>query len=290
VPVGVSGTTSKVGYISLFDTVLDRHRAIAAAEDFREFLVSARAAAAFVDDGWRVQAGTTQTSKAQVAGAGYAPPTVEAVTRSLQSWSALKRRGSVLLVVDVSGSMKQKVPSSDLTRLQLAQQALTSAVVSFSDRSSLGLWEFSRRLNGTADYRVVVPLGPSSDAVGGSTRRQAVRAGIARLTARGDTGLYDTTLAAVREMQRRWTPDTDVVVILSDGKNEDPGSIDLKTLTAALTTERVAGRPVRVYTIAYGAQADAGALRAISKATKGASFVAQSPADIERVLLASLTD
>jgi Ca-activated chloride channel family protein len=290
VPVGTSGTSSKVGYISLFDTVLDRQRAIAAAEQFREYLVSAKGATPFVDDGWQLPRAKPDTAPVGLVSGEYAAPSVDAVTRSLQSWSALKRRGSVLLVVDVSGSMKAKVPSSDLTRLQLAQQALTSAVISFSDRSSLGLWEFSRRLDGAADHRVVVPLGPSSDTVGRVTRRQAVRAGIARLRARGDTGLYDTTLAAVREMQRKWTPDTDVVVILSDGKNDDPGSIDLKGLTATLVKERDSAHPVRVYTIAYGAEADAAALRAISTATKGASFAAQSPADIERVLLASLTD
>ena len=110
--------------------------------------------------------------------------------------------------------------------------------------------------------------------------------GIANLTARGDTGLYDTTLAAVRDVRSKWRADQDVVVILSDGKNDDPGSISLKSLVATLKKEQDADKPVRVYTVAYGAQADAAALSAIAKATGGQSFVAASPADIERVLLA----
>jgi Ca-activated chloride channel family protein len=216
-------------------------------------------------------------------------PTLQSITRALQSWSALERRGSVLLAVDVSGSMKQPIPKLGYTRLQLAKKALTAAIVSTSDRSSIGLWEFSRRLDGAKDYRVVVPLGQASDAVGGGSRRDAVRSGIARLKAGGDTGLYDTTLAAFREVRKKWRPDTDVVVVVSDGKNEDPGSISLKDLVARLKAEQDAKHPVRVVTVAYGAEADGSALASIARATGGQSFTAASPADIERVLLATLS-
>ncbi|WP_426566950.1 substrate-binding domain-containing protein [Angustibacter sp. McL0619] len=303
VTVGVSGASSKVGYLPLYGTSLDRVRAMTAAESFGQFLTSQDGSRAFARAGWRIPTGEsgTETGPATVgSGASVhevklatlelSQPTLQSITRALQSWSALERTGSVLLAVDVSGSMKEQVPRLGLTRLELAQKALTSAIVSTSDRSSIGLWEFSRRLKGDKDYQVVVPLGAASDAVGAGTRRDAVRVGIGRLTARGDTGLYDTTLAAVRDVRSKWRADQDVVVILSDGKNEDPGSISLKGLVAALKKEQDPDRPVRVYTVAYGAQADAAALSAIAKATGGQSFVAASPADIERVLLASLSE
>ncbi len=302
VTVGVSGASSKVGYLPLYGTTLDRPRAMTAAESFRAWLTSAKGNAAFADAGWRVPtAAAGSAAGPATVGVGSAArevpvptlelsqPTLQSINRALQSWSALERRGSVLLAVDVSGSMKQQVPRLGLSRLQLAQQALRSAVTSFSDRSSIGLWAFSRRLDGAADHRVVVPLGPASDPVGGTTRRQAVLAGISRLEARGDTGLYDTTLAAVRAVRDQWRPDTDVVVVLSDGRNEDAGSISLKDLLTTLKREQDADRPVRVFTIAYGEQADAAALSAVARATGGASFTARSPADIEQVLLAALT-
>lgn len=303
VPVGVSGSSSKVGYLPLYGTSLDRARAMTAADQFQDFLLSPAGGRAFAADGWRVPgaAAGTPTGPATVgtgATAHQVPvprlelsqPSLESINRALQSWSALERRGSVLLVVDVSGSMKQQVPKMGLSRLQLAQQALRSAVTSFSDRSSLGLWQFSRALDGARDYRVVVPLGGSADAVGALTRREAVLRGIGGLKAGGDTGLYDTTLAAVREMRAKWQPDTDVVVLLSDGRNDDPGSLTLAQLLGSLKAERSASRPVRVFTIAYGEQADSAALRAIATATGGSTFTARSPADIEQVLLASLTD
>ncbi|KQX66636.1 VWA domain-containing protein [Angustibacter sp. Root456] len=303
VPVGVSGSASKVGYLPLYGTSLDRVRAMTAADMFQNFLLTAAGNHAFAADGWRVPGAPagTPTGPATVgvgASARQVPvptlelsqPSLQSITRALQSWSALERRGSVLLVVDVSGSMKQQVPKLGLSRLQLAQQALRSAVTSFSDRSSLGLWQFSRRLDGAKDYRVVVPLGGTGEAVSGTTRREAVLSGITALRAGGDTGLYDTTLAAVREMRSKWQPDTDVVVLLSDGKNDDAGSQSLQQLVKTLTAERSTSRPVRVFTIAYGEQADAAALKAIAAATGGATFTARSPADIEQVLLASLTD
>jgi Ca-activated chloride channel family protein len=303
VTVGVSGAAAKVGYLPLYGTSLDRTRAMTAAESFRQFLTSTDGSRAFARAGWRIPTGEsgTETGPATV-GSGDAvrevkpatlelsQPTLQSITRALQSWSALERTGSVLLAVDVSGSMKEQVPRLGMTRLQLAQKALTSAIVSTSDRSSIGLWEFSRHLKGDKDYHVVVPLGAASDAVGGGTRRDAVRVGISKLTARGDTGLYDTALAAVRDVRSKWRADQDVVVILSDGRNDDPGSISLKALVAALKKEQDPDKPVRVYTVAYGAQADAAALSAIAKATGGQSFVASSPADIERVLLASLSE
>ncbi len=303
VPVGTSGAASKVGYLPLYGTSLDRVRAMTAADGFGRFLQTDAGNRAFAEAGWRVPGGApgTATGPATV-GAGASArqvvpatlelsrPTLASINRALQSWSALERRGSVLLVVDVSGSMKRQVPKLGLSRLQLAQQALTSAVTSFSDRSSIGLWQFSRRLDGAKDHRVVVPLGQSGDTLDGGTRREAVLRGISALRAGGDTGLYDTALAAVREMQAKWQPDTDVVVLLSDGKNDDPGSISLQQLVKQLTAEKVTSHPVRVFTIAYGEEADAAALRAIAGATGGAAFTARSPADIEQVLLATLTD
>ncbi len=93
-------------------------------------------------------------------------PSLQSINRALQSWSALERRGSVLLVVDVSGSMKQQVPKLGLSRLQLAQQALTlgrDVVLRPVVARPLAVLA---PLDGAKDYRVVVPLGGSADAVG----------------------------------------------------------------------------------------------------------------------------
>jgi Ca-activated chloride channel family protein len=262
---------------------------------FGDFLTTDAGARPFAATGWQVPSAADRVAQGTDGGTPPwqrlvpATPTVQAVTRALQSWSALEQRGSVLLVVDVSGSMDAVVPGTRTSRLQLARAALAESVVSFSDRSKLGLWAFSRRLDGTRDYRVVVPLGRSSDRVGGTTRREAVRKGALSLRAGGDTGLYDTTLAAVDALRGAARSGPASVVVLSDGRNDDPGSVALDELTRRLAAEQDPEHPVHVTTIAYSGQADEAALRKIAKASGGQAFTAASPRDLQQVLLTSLT-
>src|SRR3546814_12873925 len=54
----------------------------------------------------------------------------------------------------------------------------------------------------------------------------------------GGTGLYDTTLAAFRSAQKDYDPDYfNAVVLLSDGANDDPGSMRQADLLKALRDE-----------------------------------------------------
>jgi Ca-activated chloride channel family protein len=114
---------------------------------------------------------------------------------------------------------------------------------------------------------------------------------LARLQAtNGDTGLYDTTLAAYRTMQRAYAPDRlNIVVLLTDGINDDPtGGIGRDELLRRLKAER-GDKPVRIITIAYGANADVESLRLISRATGGLAYVSRDPREILRVFTDAIT-
>ena len=68
---------------------------------------------------------------------------------------------------------------------------------------------------------------------------------LARLQATdGDTGLYDTTLAAFRSEKRWYAPDRiNIVVLLTDGINDDPtGGIDRAELLRRLKAEQDKGQ------------------------------------------------
>ena len=91
-------------------------------------------------------------------------------------------------------------------------------------------------------------------------------------------------------MRSKWRADQDVVVVLSDGKNDDPGSVSLKSLVATLKKEQDADKPVRVSPWPTARRRTRWRWLPIAKATGGQSFVAASPADIERVLLATLSE
>jgi Ca-activated chloride channel family protein len=76
---------------------------------------------------------------------------------------------------------------------------------------------------------------------------------------------------------------------LTDGKNDDPGSISLDNLVATLKREFDPKRPVHLITIAYGEQADASALQRISVATEAKSYPARDENSILQVVIDVLT-
>ena len=105
----------------------------------------------------------------------------------------------------------------------------------------------------------------------------------------GATGLYDTALAAYLESQKAWEAGRiNLVVLMTDGKNEDKDGLTRPQLLQRLQAAVRPDRPVQIVTIAYGQDADIGALQDISRVTGGRTFVSRNPADVEKVFLAAL--
>lgn len=192
-----------------------------------------------------------------------APKVLDAV---LASWSELRKPANVLMVMDVSGSMEAPAPGTEKSKLALAQAAAKRAVGDFGPQDRVGLWSLSTEY----DERVPVATGT----------REKLRAEIDRLTPRGATGLYDTALAAVKQVREQARADTiNAVVLLTDGRNEVQQSISLDRLL-----DRLRGKdPVRVFTIAYGADADLETLKTISETTRAASYDSRDPGVIDRI-------
>jgi Ca-activated chloride channel family protein len=222
-----------------------------------------------------------------------APPAPKVVAAALESWNAARKRSNVLAVYDVSGSMKEEVPGTGgRTKMDIVKQAAGQALALFAPETNLGTWLFSTNLAGNRDWVESVPIGPTNARLpNGKSRRQVLAEALARLQAtNGDTGLYDTTLAAYRTMQRAYAPDRlNIVVLLTDGINDDPtGGIGRDELLRRLKAER-GDKPVRIITIAYGANADVESLRLISRATGGLAYVSRDPREILRVFTDAIT-
>jgi Ca-activated chloride channel family protein len=86
-------------------------------------------------------------------------------------------------------------------------------------------------------------------------------------------------------VKQHYVPDRiNTVVLLTDGINDDPdGKFNsLPNLLARLKKEE-GDQPVRVITIAYGADADTKALAQIAKVTGGVPFQSKDPRDIVRI-------
>jgi hypothetical protein len=102
-------------------------------------------------------------------------------------------------------------------------------------RSNLGVWQFASTLDGDTDYRELVPIGPMIGTVDGVPRSEASLTAIRSMKPAGRTGLYDTALAAFDTLSAAYTPGRpNQVVLLTDGKNDDPGGISLDDLVTAL--------------------------------------------------------
>ncbi|MEN3362034.1 MAG: Ca-activated chloride channel [Mycobacteriales bacterium] len=221
--------------------------------------------------------------KQQISVIDPPPPTV--LDKVAQSWAALRKRARVLMVIDVSGSMNEQVPSTGSSKIELAKQAAQRAVTELAPDDQLGLWTFSTPQNGAAE--------PWTELVGSGPVRSVLptfQTKVKGLVAEGGTALYATTRGAVAQVQQSFAPDKiNAVVLLTDGKNEYPADNDLGKLLTAITSEDVQ-TTVRVFPIAYGAKADLTVLQRIAQASRAAAYDASDPTTIDTVLTAVLSN
>ncbi|GAA1965096.1 substrate-binding domain-containing protein [Nocardioides panacihumi] len=215
---------------------------------------------------------------------GVRPLTPADADAALKGLAELARPIRILAAVDVSGSMSRPVPGTGgETRIDLARAALREGMRLFPDHTVAGLWRFSANLTPSTDYEQVVPLTEIT-----ASNRGLVAAATDGLTVKphGGTGLYATTLAAVRAVRAGYDPArVNSVIVLSDGRDEkaEAHNVDLATLLTTLHEEADPDRPVIVNMIAYGPDSDAGAMQQIARATGGTVYAVGDPRELPGV-------
>jgi Ca-activated chloride channel family protein len=214
-------------------------------------------------------------------------PTPAVLDGLLTSWAENRKKARVLLVLDVSGSMGEGVDNNDGdTKLDLAKQATIDALESFKSEDEVGLRIFSTGLgpDQSADYLDLQPLQP----IGAS--REALARSIDGLFPTNGTPLYTVAQAAFDDMIASYDPASiNAVILLTDGANDDSDQSDdnrqrdelLASLRAKSSGENAT--PIRVFTVAYGANATTDALRQIAEASNAAFYSASDAATIKTV-------
>lgn len=212
----------------------------------------------------------------------------------LDRWDVQRKKARVLLVVDVSGSMGDP---GDLgtgeTKLELAQRAAIDALDEFSPQDEVGLIAFSTNLGPDQDQELLelVAPGPVAEV------RDDLEREIAGLVPTNGTPLYTAVQTAYEDALAAFDEDRiNAVVVLSDGQNDDGNSADddqqlaelVETLQAG--SEGQASRPVRVFPIAYGADASLAVLGEIAEASSAAVYDAGDPASITKVFTAVVSN
>ncbi|MGI3203244.1 VWA domain-containing protein [Streptomyces sp. GLT-R25] len=184
--------------------------------------------------------------------------------------------------------MSKPVPGTSESRMEVTKAALSQALATFTPEDEVGLWTFSRKVDGDRDYRVLVPTERLGGRAAGSTQRDLLSAAFDSLkpVKDGATGLYDTTLAAYKEATASYTKGKfNALVLLTDGVNEDPGSISRSALVTQLRKLTDADRPVPLIAIAVGPEADKKELDEIAEATGGSAHLVTDPSQIHSVIL-----
>jgi Ca-activated chloride channel family protein len=252
----------------------------AGAKDYLAFLREPAQQEMFTDAGFRSHDGQPGSAvsdneyvREDIGVPTLAPPSPPVLSSVRDTWKELRKNAHILLVLDVSGSMGQSAGGGK-TRLELAQAAAVNGLAQLSDTDEVGFWVFPDQGQVYWQYLPIKPLGP---------QRQEMTNRIQQLIASGGTPLYAVTRKASEEARGTASAETiNAIVVMTDGQNEYPDDTDLDGLVRQLGDQASEGG-IRVFTIAYGEDADLGSLKRISEASRAAAYDATDPLTIDSV-------
>jgi hypothetical protein len=233
----------------------------------------------------RRRGGSDLTSAAKVTPVEL--PQADAVVDVLNVWAGVNLSGRVQVLLDVSGSMNEPVPGTGANRMAVTLRAAEIGIGLMRPTTKLGVWLFSTKLDGDRDYRELLPVLPISEQAktGGIDKLRTVQA-----LPNGATGLYDSTLAAYQSARQNYEAGRiNVVIVMTDGRNDDANSISRDELLTELGKLQDPRRPILIVGIGIGPDIDVGELQAISGATGGQAFTTPDPNQIGAIFYAALS-
>jgi len=221
----------------------------------------------------------------------FAPATAE-VDGMVTRIENLSRPSRILCVIDASQSMQEKLDDG-VTRAQLAGAAARLGAELLPDRSAAGAWIFASRLKGDQDWRELAPVQPlgSTTKTGQNYRfhLQGLAGNVNRYLSPGGTALYDTTIAAAREMHRTYDEKAvNAIILMTDGGNSDTGGASLQETVNELTRLNAGTHKVAIYTAGLGPDADYTALWKIAEASGGYAYRIDTALEGQTALLDGL--
>ncbi|MGH3758301.1 substrate-binding and VWA domain-containing protein [Actinophytocola sp.] len=278
-------------FVVLPDTKPDKREA---AERFLKVLIDQQSAETLGDAGFRTpdgemlrdRAGDRRTTSQKLTPQPMPNPTD--VDTALNEWAGVNLSARIQVLLDVSGSMNEPVPGTGQNRMAVTLKAAELGIGLMKPTTKIGLWTFSTNLDGpNKDYKELLPVRPVAEQLSGGALDQ-LRA-VTALEG-GATGLYDTTLAAYRSATQNFEAGRiNLVVVLTDGRNEDGAGIDRAQLLSELGELRDPRRPVQIVGIGIGPDTDEAELKAIAGATGGQAFTAPDPTKINDIFYQALS-
>ena len=255
----------------------------AAADDFVRFARTAQGQAAVRAVGYRDIRGEADQAVAEAGRFGTASKVLGPLSGELaaglqKGFASVRKPARVLFAVDVSGSMRDEV-APGLTKIEAAKDAVQGSLGLFGYEDQVGVAGFSHWEGGPLQPGIVQPLASVK------SMRERIAAKVRGLEPLYYTPLYEAVGLAVDTVSEGYRPDAlNAVILLSDGTNDTTRGGTLEETVARLERDQAAGHKVKVFTLAYGDQADTEALRRIAAASGGQFFDAKDPGRIKDVL------
>lgn len=210
-------------------------------------------------------------------------PSVETVSAALDQWGAIRKPNGVLQLIDISGSMDQGI-GDGRTRLEGAIDGAKSNLGNFRATDEVGVWAFTTGISSPVGKNIA----PVRDFGALNGDKEKTSNGIEDLknSRRAGTPLYDTLSTAYDYMKKNAEEGRiNAIVVLSDGEDTD-SQTSLSSLLVKINSsakEGVNTAPVRIFTIAYGKEADKSNLQKISDASGGQMFDASDASRIDEI-------
>jgi hypothetical protein len=225
------------------------------------------------------------------AGAEQATPvgTPEQLTRTLRIWTSATRDARALSVVSVNASMSTPMTTGDgsqVPRIDVFRATALAGMPLFTAGTDLGHWEYAVGLDGDQDWVEGVPIATLAP-----EHRQAVERAVQSVqpVAADQAGMFETLLAAYRELQEGYDPSrSNTLIMWTDSGDTKTDGLTLAETLAELERMADVTRPIRVILLGLGPDADLAQLEAIATATGGGAFHLNDPDEIALVFLRAL--
>ena len=181
-------------------------------------------------------------------------PTAEVTAAIRDLWQQVKRPVDLVVVMDTSGSMEGD-------KITAARKSLMEFILLLDDRDRLQVMTFN------SDVYLISALSPIGE------KRDNVLNRVSGIIEGGGTTLYDATLEAYQQLETKGNPDhIRAVVVLTDGMDTELQT-PLSDLMNEIGGTEEGGNAIKIFTIAFGNDADTDVLQQISDITGGKQYI-----------------
>jgi Ca-activated chloride channel family protein len=181
-------------------------------------------------------------------------PSAEVISGIQALWHEVKKPVDLVVVMDTSGSMEGE-------KISAARSSLMQFINLLDDRDRVEVVVFNSDIISLSDLS---PVGE---------KRQQVLNRVSGIIENGGTRLYDTIIDTYQDLEQNGDPShIRAIVVLSDGQDTESSATIDEVLRQIGARGEEAGTAIKLFTIAFGDDADTEILKRIAEDTGGKQY------------------